>query len=82
MTIESQFDVPFVAAMALKEKQIQQTYRPIIAVHNGLHAAQERSFVDWCSQNSASCRLPRHSLVPMTFQAGLSLTPLWEAEPR
>ena len=33
MTIEANFDVPLVAAMALKEKQIQQNYRPIIAVH-------------------------------------------------
>lgn len=33
MAIETLFDVPFVAAMALKEKQIQQNYRPIIAVH-------------------------------------------------
>lgn len=33
MTIERNFDVPFVAAMALREKQIQQNYRPIIAVH-------------------------------------------------
>lgn len=31
--IEHSFDVPFVAAMALREKQIQQNYRPIIAVH-------------------------------------------------
>jgi len=33
MSIETRFDIPFVAAMALKEKQIQQNYRPIIAVH-------------------------------------------------
>ena len=33
MTIESRFDIPFVAALALREKQIQQNYRPIIAVH-------------------------------------------------
>nr|VFJ69190.1 MAG: Protein of unknown function (DUF1156) [Candidatus Kentron sp. FW] len=33
MTIENRFDIPLVAAMALKEKQIQQNYRPIIAVH-------------------------------------------------
>lgn len=33
MTIESNFNVPFIAAMALREKQIQQNYRPIIAVH-------------------------------------------------
>ncbi len=31
--IETDFDVPFVARMALREKQIQQSYRPIIAVH-------------------------------------------------
>ncbi len=33
MTIEASFDVPFVAKLALREKQIQQNYRPIIAVH-------------------------------------------------
>ena len=33
MTIEARFDIPFVAAIALREKQIQQNYRPIIAVH-------------------------------------------------
>ncbi|MGQ0752858.1 MAG: DUF1156 domain-containing protein [Betaproteobacteria bacterium] len=33
MTIEKNFDVTMIAAMALKEKQIQQNYRPIIAVH-------------------------------------------------
>jgi putative DNA methylase len=31
--IEKDFDIPFVAALALREKQIQQNYRPIIAVH-------------------------------------------------
>ena len=33
MSIEERFDVSFIAGMALKEKQIQQNYRPIIAVH-------------------------------------------------
>lgn len=33
MSIESRFDIPLIASMALKEKQIQQVYRPIIAVH-------------------------------------------------
>lgn len=33
MTIERNFDIPLIASMALKEKQIQQNYRPIIAVH-------------------------------------------------
>lgn len=33
MAIEQNYDVKFVAALALREKQIQQNYRPIIAVH-------------------------------------------------
>jgi putative DNA methylase len=31
--IEHDFDVPFIADLALREKQIQQNYRPVIAVH-------------------------------------------------
>jgi len=31
--IERSFDISFVADLALREKQIQQNYRPIIAVH-------------------------------------------------
>jgi len=31
--IERDFDISFIADMALREKQIQQNYRPIIAVH-------------------------------------------------
>ncbi|HZH28633.1 MAG TPA: hypothetical protein VEY95_15785 [Azospirillaceae bacterium] len=33
MSIETRFNIPFVAGLALREKQIQQNYRPIIAVH-------------------------------------------------
>jgi adenine-specific DNA methylase len=33
MSIERRFDISLVASLALKEKQIQQNYRPIIAVH-------------------------------------------------
>jgi adenine-specific DNA methylase len=33
LSIEDDFDIPFVAGMALREKQIQQNYRPVIAVH-------------------------------------------------
>jgi len=33
LTIEKDFDVPFIAGLALREKQIQQNYRPIIAIH-------------------------------------------------
>ena len=31
--LEKRFDISFIARLALKEKQIQQNYRPIIAVH-------------------------------------------------
>lgn len=31
--IERNFEVPFVSRLALREKQIQQNYRPVIAVH-------------------------------------------------
>jgi len=31
--IEKDFDIPFLANLALREKQIQQNYRPVIAVH-------------------------------------------------
>ena len=34
MSIETRFDIPFVAGLALREKQIQQNHHPIIAVHN------------------------------------------------
>jgi len=33
MSIEHNFDVTFAAALAVKEKQIQQNYRPVIGVH-------------------------------------------------
>ena len=33
MTIEARFNIPLIASLALREKQIQQVYRPIIAVH-------------------------------------------------
>ena len=33
MGIEDRLDVPFIARLALREKQLQQAYRPIVAVH-------------------------------------------------
>ncbi len=33
MSIEQQYSIRFIASLALREKQIQQNYRPIIAVH-------------------------------------------------
>ena len=31
--MDKHFDIPFLANLALREKQIQQNYRPVIAVH-------------------------------------------------
>jgi putative DNA methylase len=31
--IEKDFDIPFIADLALREKQIQQNHRRVIAVH-------------------------------------------------
>ena len=31
--IETDFDIAFIGDLALREKQIQQNYRPIIAIH-------------------------------------------------
>lgn len=31
--LEERFDIPFVARLALREKQVQQSYRPIIQIH-------------------------------------------------
>jgi len=33
MPLEDRFDAPFTASLALREKQIQQSYRPVIGVH-------------------------------------------------
>lgn len=33
MSIERKFDISFISSLALREKQIQQNYRPVIAVH-------------------------------------------------
>lgn len=33
MTLETAFDAPFVARLALREKQVQQSYRPVIQIH-------------------------------------------------
>ena len=33
MPIENHFDIPFISALALREKQIQQNCRPIIAMN-------------------------------------------------
>jgi putative DNA methylase len=45
--IERNFDVPFVAALALREKQIQQNYRPIMAVHKWFARRPDMMFLSF-----------------------------------
>ena len=33
MSLENDFDASFVTSLALREKQIQQSYRPLIGIH-------------------------------------------------
>ena len=60
MSIETRFDIPLIASMALKEKQIQQSYRPIIAVHKWFARRPGTLFrglvlSEFCSQPLAEC---------------------------
>ncbi len=59
--IEDNFDVPFAARAALKEKQIQQAYRPIIAVHKWFARRQELCSVIFCFLNSAKSHSKKSS---------------------
>ncbi len=45
MSIENTFDISLIAALALREKQIQQNYRPIIGVHKWFARRPGRYFV-------------------------------------
>ncbi len=63
MSIETRFDVAFVAAMARREKQIQQNYRPIIAVHKWF-ARRPGTLCPRRDRAPRPCRVPtrrRHS---------------------
>jgi len=44
--IEKEFEIPFIADLARREKQIQQNYRPIIAVHKWF-ARRPRDIISW-----------------------------------
>jgi putative DNA methylase len=50
--IEKTFDVTFIADQALHEKQIQQNYRPIIAVHKWFAEGPGPSSADSSYRNS------------------------------
>ncbi len=63
--IEKNFDVLFISDLALREKQIQQNYRPIIAVHKwfarrpiGLYARRSNTSI-WkpIAKRRLTCRI-------------------------
>ena len=56
MSIERRFDISLIAGMALREKRIQQNYRPIIGVHNSRTApAPSRSTANSTTTSCSSC---------------------------
>ncbi|MCF7997144.1 MAG: DNA methylase [Chromatiaceae bacterium] len=58
MSIEHVFEIPFVAALALQEKQVQQNYRPIIAVHKWFARRPGTLFRALLLSELADCSLP------------------------
>jgi len=84
--IERDFDVPLIAQLALREKQIQQNYRPIIAVHKWFARRPGTLFrglllSEFCRQPLAESYYTSHScdgiVVADPFMGGG--TPLLEA---
>ncbi|MBM3492874.1 MAG: DUF1156 domain-containing protein [Armatimonadetes bacterium] len=84
--IERRFDVPFVADLALREKQIQQNYRPVIAVHEWFARRPGTLFralllAEFCEADLRSAFYEPHNLAGITvcdpFMGGG--TPLLEA---
>ncbi len=54
MSIETFFDIPLIAGLALREKRIQQNYRPIIVAHKWFARRQALYSVVWFSPSSAT----------------------------
>ena len=75
MGIEERFDISLIGALALREKQIQQNYRPIIAVHKWFARRPGTLFRGWCWPSSAIGHWRRPSSARTTFPAGLWPTP-------
>ena len=61
--IERGFDIAFVADLALREKQIQQNYRPIIAVHKWFARRPGTLFCSLSLEAFANARFQRTNLV-------------------
>ena len=75
MTIETKFDIPLVAGLALREKQIQQHYRPIIAVHKWFARRPSRHLI----QGAGPCLRSPIISPQTTFRAARLLIRSWAA---
>ena len=77
MSIENTFDISLIAALALREKQIQQNYRPIIGVHKRFARRPEVSSAVWYYPNLAMNLSPRLAFAPRLFRPSQLPTPSW-----
>jgi len=66
--IEYQFDIPFIADLALREKQIQQNHRPIISVHKWFARRPGTLFRGLLLSEFASPPLRERFYEPQTFK--------------
>jgi hypothetical protein len=82
MSIERRFDIPLVAAMALQEKQIQQNYRPIIAVHKWFARRPGTLFRALLLSEFADCRLDETYFAGYDFEGKVVADPFMAAEVR
>jgi adenine-specific DNA methylase len=77
MSIELGFDIALIASHALREKQIQQNYRPYVAVHKWFARRPGSLFrglvlSEFCPEPLTSCYYKAHDLA-----GSRSRTPLW-----
>ena len=79
MSIEAKFNIPLVADLALREKQIQQIYRPIIAVHKWFARRPGTLFRALTLAEFGEAPPPTFISRPMTSRDGGSPIPSWGA---
>jgi hypothetical protein len=82
MGIEERFNISLVGALALREKQIQLDYRPIIAVHKWFARRFGTLFRGWSWPISAISRWRRPISARTTYPAGSWPTLSWAAAHR
>jgi putative DNA methylase len=86
MSIGNTFDIPLIAALALREKQIQQNHRPIIGVHKWFARRPGSLFRGLVLSEFSDDLSPRLTCAPTTFPGELlptfigGGTPLIEAD--